>query len=68
MFGCKVVLKKRELEVVASHFTQEERSALHRKLEAMDEANNASVAAAAEEPMQKSADIATAEEYEECTV
>ncbi len=38
MFGCKVVLKKRELKAAASHFTQEEREAMQQKLDAMDAA------------------------------
>ncbi len=60
MFGREVALKKRELEAAASHFTQEERAAMRRKLEAIDEAKDAAVAA--EEPMQQSADTARDDE------
>ncbi len=59
MFGCEVALKKRELEAAASHFTQEERAAMCRKLEAMDEAEDAAAAVAAKKPMQQPADTAT---------
>ncbi len=59
MFGREVALKKRELEAAASHFTREERAAMRRKLEAMDEAEDAAAAVAAEEPMQQPADTAT---------
>ncbi len=59
MFGCEVALKKRELEAAASHFTQEERAAMRRKLEAMDEAKDTAAAVAAEELMQQPADTAT---------
>ena len=59
MFGREVALKKRELEAAASHFTREERAAMRRKLEAMDEAEDTAAAVAAEEPMQQPADTAT---------
>ncbi len=59
MFGREVALKKRELEAAASHFIREERAAMRRKLEAMDEAKDAAAAVAAEEPMQQPADTAT---------
>jgi hypothetical protein len=56
MFGREVALKKRELEAAGRHFTREERAAMSRKSEAMDEAKD--VAVAVEEPMQQSADTA----------
>jgi hypothetical protein len=41
MFGREVVLKKRELEAAAGHFTWEEREAMQRKLDAIDAAESA---------------------------
>ncbi len=52
MFGHEVVLKKRELEAVAGHFSREERAALIRKFDAMDAAESAAIDAA----LQASAD------------
>ncbi len=58
MFGSEVALKKRELEAAANHFTQEERAAMHRKLEEMDDAEDSAEAAmaAVEEIMELSAE------------
>ena len=47
MFGREVALKKRELEAAANHFTREERAAMRRKLEEMDDAEDAAEVAAA---------------------
>ncbi len=47
MFGREVVLKKRELEAAANHFTQEERAAMSRKSKEMDNAEDAAEVAAA---------------------
>jgi hypothetical protein len=52
MFGREVVMKKRELEAAAGHFTWEEREAMQRKLDAIDAAESA----ASKEAMQSSAD------------
>jgi hypothetical protein len=38
MFGREVVLKKREIEAAASHFTWEKREAMRQKLDAIDAA------------------------------
>jgi hypothetical protein len=53
MFGCEVVLKKRELEAAAGHFTREEREAMQIKLDAIDAAKSA----ASKEAMQSLADL-----------